>query len=55
MRHAQQTVSRQLPKYLITNLVSLGHMTTIHAYTGDQNLLDTIHKDPRRAQGLPYQ
>jgi glyceraldehyde 3-phosphate dehydrogenase len=28
-----------------------GHMTTIHAYTGDQNLLDTVHKDPRRARG----
>lgn len=28
-----------------------GHMTTIHAYTGDQNLLDTIHKDSRRARG----
>jgi glyceraldehyde 3-phosphate dehydrogenase len=26
-------------------------MTTIHAYTGDQNLLDTVHKDPRRARG----
>lgn len=27
-----------------------GYMTTIHAYTGDQPVLDTIHKDPRRAR-----
>lgn len=27
-----------------------GYMTTIHAYTGDQRLLDTLHKDPRRAR-----
>lgn len=27
-----------------------GQMTTIHAYTGDQNLLDAKHKDPRRAR-----
>jgi glyceraldehyde 3-phosphate dehydrogenase len=27
-----------------------GLMTTIHAYTADQNLLDNIHKDPRRAR-----
>jgi len=27
-----------------------GLMTTIHAYTSDQNLLDNIHKDPRRAR-----
>jgi glyceraldehyde 3-phosphate dehydrogenase len=27
-----------------------GLMTTIHAYTGDQRLLDTPHKDPRRAR-----
>jgi len=25
-------------------------MTTIHSYTGDQKLLDTAHKDPRRAR-----
>ena len=25
-------------------------MTTIHAYTNDQRLLDTFHKDPRRAR-----
>jgi glyceraldehyde 3-phosphate dehydrogenase len=27
-----------------------GYMTTIHAYTGDQRLVDTLHKDPRRAR-----
>ncbi len=27
-----------------------GLMTTIHAYTGDQNLLDGPHKDLRRAR-----
>ena len=27
-----------------------GFMTTVHAYTGDQNLQDGPHKDPRRAR-----
>jgi len=27
-----------------------GFMTTIHAYTGDQRILDTVHKDLRRAR-----
>ncbi|MDR2413006.1 MAG: type I glyceraldehyde-3-phosphate dehydrogenase [Rickettsiales bacterium] len=27
-----------------------GWMTTIHSYTGDQQLLDKAHKDPRRAR-----
>ncbi|GAA1023910.1 glyceraldehyde-3-phosphate dehydrogenase [Acrocarpospora pleiomorpha] len=27
-----------------------GFMTTVHAYTGDQRLLDSPHKDPRRAR-----
>ena len=27
-----------------------GFMTTIHAYTGDQNTVDTLHKDLRRAR-----
>ena len=27
-----------------------GLMTTVHAYTNDQNLLDLTHKDPRRAR-----
>jgi glyceraldehyde 3-phosphate dehydrogenase len=28
-----------------------GFMTTVHAYTGDQSLVDALHKDPRRARG----
>jgi glyceraldehyde 3-phosphate dehydrogenase len=27
-----------------------GFMTTIHAYTGDQQIVDAVHKDPRRAR-----
>jgi glyceraldehyde 3-phosphate dehydrogenase (phosphorylating) len=27
-----------------------GYMTTIHAYTGDQRTVDTLHKDPHRAR-----
>jgi glyceraldehyde 3-phosphate dehydrogenase len=30
--------------------VEQGLMTTIHAYTGDQNILDANHSDPRRAR-----
>jgi glyceraldehyde 3-phosphate dehydrogenase len=30
--------------------VERGYLTTIHAYTGDQNLLDAPHKDMRRAR-----
>lgn len=30
--------------------IESGYMTTIHAYTNDQNLLDNRHKDPRRAR-----
>jgi len=30
--------------------IERGYMTTIHAYTGDQPVLDTLHKDPRRAR-----
>ena len=28
-----------------------GFMTTVHAYTDDQHLVDALHKDPRRARG----
>ena len=28
-----------------------GLMTTVHAYTGDQRLVDSLHKDPRRSRG----
>jgi glyceraldehyde 3-phosphate dehydrogenase len=27
-----------------------GFMTTVHAYTGDQRLVDALHKDPRRSR-----
>jgi glyceraldehyde 3-phosphate dehydrogenase len=27
-----------------------GFMTTVHAFTGDQRTVDTLHKDPRRAR-----
>lgn len=30
--------------------VEEGLMTTVHAYTGDQQLVDGLHKDPRRAR-----
>ena len=30
--------------------VDKGLMTTVHAYTNDQNLLDLVHKDMRRAR-----
>ena len=30
--------------------IEQGYMTTVHAYTGDQNLFDGPHKDPRRAR-----
>lgn len=30
--------------------IESGFMTTIHAYTGDQNLVDGSHKDPQRAR-----
>jgi glyceraldehyde 3-phosphate dehydrogenase len=30
--------------------IELGYMTTIHSYTGDQRLVDTLHKDLRRAR-----
>ncbi len=30
--------------------VSKGLMTTVHAYTNDQKILDTVHRDPRRAR-----
>jgi glyceraldehyde 3-phosphate dehydrogenase len=30
--------------------IERGQMTTVHAYTNDQNVLDAPHKDPRRAR-----
>ncbi|MFO1069369.1 MAG: type I glyceraldehyde-3-phosphate dehydrogenase [Geminicoccaceae bacterium] len=38
---------------VLNDLVGIqkGHMTTIHAFTNDQNLLDVFHKDLYRARG----
>ncbi|MGA7263319.1 MAG: type I glyceraldehyde-3-phosphate dehydrogenase, partial [Stellaceae bacterium] len=30
--------------------IERGYMTTVHAYTGDQNIVDALHKDLRRAR-----
>lgn len=30
--------------------IARGYMTTIHAFTGDQRTVDTLHSDPRRAR-----
>ena len=30
--------------------ISQGYMTTIHAFTGDQRTVDSLHKDPHRAR-----
>jgi glyceraldehyde 3-phosphate dehydrogenase (phosphorylating) len=40
------------PAFVLNNLVGIekGYMTTIHAYTGDQPVLDTLHSDLRRAR-----
>ncbi len=34
--------------------IQQGYMTTIHAYTGDQRLQDTLHPDMRRARAAAY-
>ena len=34
--------------------IQQGYMTTIHAYTGDQRILDTLHSDPRRARAAAH-
>jgi glyceraldehyde 3-phosphate dehydrogenase len=38
--------------YVLNNSIGIkhGYMTTIHAYTGDQSTVDTLHKDLRRAR-----
>ncbi len=38
--------------FVLNNHIGIerGYMTTIHAYTGDQSLVDSIHKDLRRAR-----
>ena len=34
--------------------ITMGSMTTIHSYTGDQRLVDTIHPDLRRARAAAH-
>ena len=38
--------------YVLNNTVGIKHgfMTTVHAYTGDQNTVDSLHKDLHRAR-----
>ena len=38
--------------YVINEALGIehGYMTTVHSYTGDQNTVDTLHKDMRRAR-----
>jgi len=40
------------PAYVLDKAVGIerGYMTTIHSYTGDQRIVDTLHKDLRRAR-----
>ena len=33
--------------------IKQGYMTTVHAFTGDQRLVDTLHADLRRARAAP--
>ncbi len=43
-----------MAKVLIDNFgMESAYMTTCHAYTNDQSLLDAAHKDPRRARSAP--
>ncbi len=34
--------------------IDRGFMTTVHSYTGDQRIHDTLHKDPRRARAAAH-
>lgn len=33
--------------------LEFGHVETVHSYTNDQNLLDNVHKGPRRGRAAP--
>ena len=53
---ARRTASRPVAKVLHEGLgIRHGLMTTVHAYTGDQRLLDAPHKDYRRARAAALQ
>ena len=48
---APPTASPQWSRVLHDSFgVERGLMTTVHAYTNDQNILDQVHSDPRRAR-----
>ncbi len=34
--------------------IERGYMTTVHAFTGDQRIVDTMHKDKRRARAAAH-
>ena len=38
--------------FLVDKIIGIdsGYMTTVHSVTGDQNTIDTLHKDLRRAR-----
>ena len=42
---------------ILNDLVGIesGFMTTVHAFTGDQPVLDTLHSDLRRARAASLQ
>ncbi|MBI1245933.1 MAG: type I glyceraldehyde-3-phosphate dehydrogenase [Alphaproteobacteria bacterium] len=51
--NASCTTNCLVPVALVMNEafgIEKGYMTTIHSYTGDQNTVDTLHKDLRRAR-----
>jgi glyceraldehyde 3-phosphate dehydrogenase len=51
--NASCTTNCQAPVAMVLNQavgIRHGFMTTIHAFTGDQRTVDTLHKDPRRAR-----
>lgn len=51
--NASCTTNCLAPVALVLNRaigIKHGFMTTIHSYTGDQNLIDSSHKDPLRAR-----
>ncbi len=51
MLHAPRNCLAPLAKVLLDEFgVEKGLMTTVHSYTMDQSLLDTVHKDYRRAR-----
>ena len=51
MRRAPRTAWPCWPRSSRTpSAIEDGLMTTVHAYTGDQRLVDAVHKDPRRAR-----